>query len=54
MNGGSGGLDTKLPVFDGTNWNRWSIQMKVLFGAQDVVELVNDGYAPVGENATEA
>ena len=25
MNGGNGGLNTKLPVFDGKNWNRWLI-----------------------------
>lgn len=54
MNGGSGELNTKLPVFDGKNWNLWSIQMRVLFGAQYVVELVTEGYTPVGENATEA
>src|ERR1044072_9171198 len=29
------------------------IQMRVLFGAQDVLELVTDGYIPVAENATE-
>lgn len=54
MNGGSSGFNTKLPLFDGKNWNRWSIQMRVLFGAQDVVELVNDGYTPVGDDATVA
>ena len=42
MNGNSN-LSTKLPVFDGKNWN-WSIQMRVLFGAQDVLNLVNEGY----------
>jgi hypothetical protein len=29
------------------------IQMCVLFGAQDVLELVTDGYIPVAEAATE-
>lgn len=28
--------------------------MLVLFGAQDVLDLVNDNYTPVAENATEA
>src|ERR1044072_4786590 len=46
-------LSTKLSVFDGKNWNRWMIQMCVLFGAQYVLELVTDGYIPVAEAATE-
>lgn len=54
MNGNNGGFNTHLPMFDGKNWNRWSIQMRVLFGAQDVVELVNDGVTALAENATEA
>ena len=54
MNDENGSLDTKLPVFDGKNWNQWSIQMRVLFGAQDVLNLVNDGYTPIAENATKA
>ncbi|XP_050897536.1 uncharacterized protein LOC127104394 [Lathyrus oleraceus] len=44
MNYINGSLPTKLPVFDGNNWNQWPIQMRVLFGAQDVLDLVNDGY----------
>ena len=50
---GNGNMNTKLPVFDGKNWNRWMIQMRVLFGAQDVLELVIDVYIPVAEDATE-
>ena len=48
----NGNLSTKLPVFDGKNWNRWMIQMRVLFEAQNVLDLVNDGYAALPENAT--
>jgi hypothetical protein len=51
MNGSN--LNTKLPVLDGKNWNRWMIQMRVLFGAQDVLDLVTEGYVPVAVNATE-
>ncbi|CAL5187707.1 unnamed protein product [Lathyrus oleraceus] len=47
MNGGNGSLNIKLQVFDGKNWNRWSIQMCVLFGAQGVLDLVSNGYVPV-------
>ena len=51
---GNGGFNTHLPVFDGKNWSRWSIQMRVLFGAQDVLEFVNDGVPDLAGNATEA
>ncbi|KAK2361761.1 hypothetical protein QL285_086881 [Trifolium repens] len=53
MNGNSG-MSTKLPVFDDKNWNRWMKQMIVLFGAQDVLELVTEGYVPVAADATNA
>ncbi|KAK2363545.1 hypothetical protein QL285_088517 [Trifolium repens] len=49
----NGGMSTKLPVFDGKNWNRWMKQMIVLFGAQDVLELVTEGYVPVAADATD-
>ncbi|XP_050897466.1 uncharacterized protein LOC127104322 [Lathyrus oleraceus] len=35
------------------NWNWWLIHMRVLFGAQDILDLVNDGYTPVAENEIE-
>ena len=50
---GNGNMNTKLPVFDGKNWNRWMIQMRVLFGAQDVLDLVTDGYVQVAADATD-
>ena len=51
----NGSLSIKLPMLDGENWNRWMIQMCVLFGAQDVLDLINDGYVQVTllENATD-
>ncbi|KAK2403434.1 hypothetical protein QL285_052871 [Trifolium repens] len=52
MNGNSG-MSTKLPDLNGKNWNRWMIQMCVLFGVQDVLELVTDGNVPVAADATE-
>lgn len=54
MNGGNGGLNTKLDVVGGKKWNRWSIQMCVIFGAQDALEIVNDGYTLVAKITTEA
>ena len=44
---GVSSLNTKLLVFDGKNWNQWMIQMRVLFGAQDVLDLVTDDYVPI-------
>src|SRR3954462_11832946 len=46
-------LNTKLPVLDGKNWNRWMIQMHVLFGAQDVLDLVTRGYVSIAADAME-
>lgn len=46
-------LNTKLRVFNGKNCNWWLIQMHILFGAQNIFDLVNDGYTPVIENAQE-
>lgn len=52
MNSENDGLNTKFLIFDGKNSNRWLIQMHVLFGAQHVLDLINDGYTLVVENAT--
>ena len=48
-------LSTKLPVFDGKNWNSWVIQIRVLFGVEDILDLINDGYVQGAllENATD-
>jgi len=49
----NGGFSTNILVPDGKNWERWSALMKSLFGAQDVLELVEDGYEDLAANATE-
>lgn len=54
MNGGNSSLNMKFPLFDVKNWNRWMIQMCVLFGTQDVLDLANEGYAAVVVDATKA
>lgn len=54
MNSGKVSLDTKLPIFDRKNWNRWSIQMHVLFRDQDVLDLINDSYTSIAKNITGA
>ncbi|PNX73884.1 F-box protein [Trifolium pratense] len=52
MNGG--GFPTNILVLDGKNWDRWSAMMKSLFGAQEVSEIVQNGYEELGANSTEA
>ncbi|KAK2403406.1 putative mitochondrial protein [Trifolium repens] len=44
----------KLPILDSNNWDRWHKQMKVIFGFQEVEEVVANGVTPLAENATEA
>lgn len=51
---GNGHFPTNLPILDGKNWEKWCIQMRVIFGVQDVLELVNLGYEALDENPTEA
>lgn len=52
----NGNLRTKLPVFDDKNLNGLSIQMCMLFGTQNVLDLVNDNFVQVAlpANATDA
>ncbi|XP_019434427.1 PREDICTED: uncharacterized protein LOC109341078 [Lupinus angustifolius] len=44
---------TILPVLDGKNWNRWSIQMKAIMGFQEIMEIVEDGYPDLTTEPTE-
>jgi predicted nucleic acid-binding Zn finger protein len=48
------GLPNNLPILEGKNWERWSKQMKSLFGFQDTLEVVVNGVQDLVENATEA
>ncbi|XP_019459889.1 PREDICTED: uncharacterized protein LOC109359647 [Lupinus angustifolius] len=47
------GFTMTLPTLDGKNYEIWHIQMKVLFGYQEVLEIVQNGYQFVREDATE-
>ncbi|XP_073221493.1 uncharacterized protein [Cicer arietinum] len=51
MNGG--GLPSNLPILDGKNWERRSVSMRSLLGAQEVFEIVQDDYEQLGANPTE-
>jgi hypothetical protein len=44
----------KLPILDSSNWDRWNKQMKVIFGFQEVQDVVENGVTPLPDNATEA
>ncbi|KAA8538068.1 hypothetical protein F0562_027352 [Nyssa sinensis] len=48
----NGSIQPNLPKFDGNKFGRWCIQMKVLFGYQKILEIVENGFADPGENAT--
>ncbi|XP_019450649.1 PREDICTED: uncharacterized protein LOC109352919 [Lupinus angustifolius] len=47
------GFTMTLPILDGKNYERWSVQMRVPLGYQEVLEIVQDGYQFIGEDATE-
>ncbi|PNX62988.1 hypothetical protein L195_g053281, partial [Trifolium pratense] len=46
------GLPNNLPTLEGKNWERWSKQMKSLFGFQDTLEVVTNGVQELQANAT--
>src|ERR1051325_7166769 len=47
-------IPTNLPILDSKNYDKWAKQMKVLFGYQEVLEIVTNGVTPLGEDATDA
>src|ERR1044072_1204818 len=47
-------IPTNLPILDFKNYNKWCKQMKILFGYQEVFEVVNDGVTPLVAEATAA
>jgi len=50
----NGNIATHLPVLDGKkNWDKWVKQMKVIFGFQDVLEIVSNGIEALPENPTD-
>lgn len=50
----NGNIAVRLPILDGKkNWDRWVKQMKVIFGFQDVLEIVSNGFEVLQENPTD-
>ena len=37
-------VQTQIPKLNGNNYESWQIQMKALFGSQELWKVVNDGY----------
>ncbi|OIW08150.1 hypothetical protein TanjilG_06693 [Lupinus angustifolius] len=52
MGHSSTNFPSNLPVLDGKNWNRWSIQMKAILGFQEITEIVEEGYPELNAEAT--
>ena len=50
----SNGLGSNILVLDNKNWDRWSALMRSLFGAQEVSEIVENGYEDLVVNPTDA
>ncbi|MCI51074.1 F-box protein, partial [Trifolium medium] len=50
----SNGFGSNILVLDSKNWDRWSALMKSLFGVEDVMDLVTNGYEDLGANPNEA
>jgi len=46
-------IHAHLPVFEGKNFDKWIVKMKVIFRFQDVVEAVNEGIPALAANATD-
>jgi len=49
---GPSAFSINLPVLDGKNWSRWCVQMKAIFGSQDVAEIVEDGFPALSKSPT--
>jgi len=50
----NGNISAHLPILDGKkNGDRWVKQMKVIFGFQDVLEIVSNGIESLPENPTD-
>ncbi|KAM1742868.1 hypothetical protein ACFX12_012815 [Malus domestica] len=44
----------QLPVLDNNNFDNWSIKMKVLLGAHEVLKVMEKGYTELKDEATQS
>jgi hypothetical protein len=54
MNPSNNSLPSNLPILDSKDWDQWCIRMNVIFGFQEVDDLVTNGYEALAENATDS
>ena len=52
--GSNGNFPANLPVLDGKNYDHWCIKMKVIFGFQDVLDVIKNGVPVLDRGATDA
>ncbi|GAU28814.1 hypothetical protein TSUD_21510 [Trifolium subterraneum] len=50
---GNGAFPGNLPILNGKNYDTWCKQMKVVFGFQDVWDLVQSGVEPITDTSTD-
>jgi len=50
----NGTFPVNLPVLTGKNFSRWQVQMKALFGFQDLTDIVENGVEVPRDNAPDA
>ncbi|GAU36929.1 hypothetical protein TSUD_332020 [Trifolium subterraneum] len=50
---GNGAFPGNLPILNGKNYDSWCKQMKVVFGFQDVWDLVSGGIEPIIESSSD-
>ncbi|GAU47720.1 hypothetical protein TSUD_285070 [Trifolium subterraneum] len=50
---GNGAFPGNLPILNGKNYDTWCKQMKVVFGFQDVWDLVSSGVEPITESSSD-
>ncbi|XP_050876427.1 uncharacterized protein LOC127080138 [Lathyrus oleraceus] len=46
-------IPTNLPILDSKNYDKWAKQMRVLFGYQEVLEIIVNGVTQLGAEATD-
>ncbi|RDX89499.1 hypothetical protein CR513_28760, partial [Mucuna pruriens] len=54
MAGSSKNFPAYMPILDGKNYDKWYIEMEVIFEFQQVSDIVKNGYKELGQNPTEA
>lgn len=46
-------VPANLPVLNGKNWNRWSVQIKAIMGFQEVLDIVEADFPAIDATSSE-